>query len=80
VSSRRLPPRGAPPLPRAARDGRAPCRPRLLALNLVLGFALIRLLDAVTDHFVSVYIRDDATLLLLSALQGRLLRWWLGCV
>jgi hypothetical protein len=48
-----------------------------LALNLAIGFALVRALPLATGHFVSVYVLEDATLLWLSAGQGVAFRWWL---
>jgi hypothetical protein len=47
------------------------------ALNLVVGFVIVRTLLALTGRFVSVYLLEDSTLVILSALQGFAFRWWL---
>ncbi len=48
-----------------------------LGLNLALGFVLVRAVWGLTGYFISVYVLEDSTLVLLSALQGFALRWWL---
>ena len=48
-----------------------------LALNLVIGFTIVRILAAVTDQFISVYVLEDVTLVLLSAIQGFAFYFWL---
>lgn len=51
-----------------------------LALNLAIGFLIVRALWTVTGYFVSVYVLEDSALLMLSALQGFAFRWWLDRV
>ena len=48
-----------------------------LALNLVVGFMIVRTLTVLTGHFASFYVLEDWTLVILSALQGFAFRWWL---
>src|SRR5262245_2521055 len=48
-----------------------------LALNLVVGFVIVRTLPVLTGHFVSVYVLEDSSLIILSALQGFAFRSWL---
>jgi hypothetical protein len=48
-----------------------------LALNLFIGFLILRALWTVTGYFVSVYVLEDSALLMLSAFQGFAFRWWL---
>lgn len=48
-----------------------------LALNLVVGFVIVRTLPILTGDFVSVYVLEDSTLVILSGLQGFAFRWWL---
>lgn len=48
-----------------------------LALNLIVGFVIVRTLPVLTGRFVSVYVLEDSTLVILSALQGFAFRWWL---
>ena len=47
-----------------------------LALNLVVGGALVLALRIATGRFVSLYVLNDATILLLSLLQGMVAQWW----
>jgi hypothetical protein len=48
-----------------------------LALNLAVGFAIVRALPALTGWVVSVYVLEDWTLVALSTLQGVAFRRWL---
>ena len=47
-----------------------------LLVNLVVGTALILGLRALTGHFISVYVVNDATLAILSFLQALILHCW----
>ena len=47
-----------------------------LALNLLVGGALVLALRAATGRFVSLYVLNDGTILLLSLLQGMIAQWW----
>ena len=42
-----------------------------------IGFTIVRILAAVTDQFISVYVLEDVTLVLLSAIQGFAFYFWL---
>ena len=77
VGSRRL---GLPP----ARLGRAAGRALdciglgllFLVLNLFVGGAVVLGLRLATGRFVSLYVLNDGTILLLSLLQGLIAQWW----
>lgn len=47
-----------------------------LALNLLVGAALVLGLRAATGRFVSLYVLNDGMILLLSVLQGMIAQWW----
>jgi len=47
-----------------------------LALNLVVGGALVLALRVATGRFVSLYVLNDGTIVLLSLLQGMVAQWW----
>src|SRR5262245_10760948 len=48
-----------------------------LGVNVCLGLGAILLVRSVTQIFVSLYVMDDVTLIVLSALQGFIFRlWW----
>ncbi|HLC41537.1 MAG TPA: hypothetical protein VJO34_07900 [Methylomirabilota bacterium] len=45
-------------------------------INLGLGVSLILAIRALTPWFVSLYLADNAVLLILSFLQGLTFQWW----
>ena len=47
-----------------------------LVLNAALGFSATLLARAATVAFVSLYLNDDVTILVLSGLQALLFQWW----
>lgn len=47
-----------------------------LLLNLGLGFCLALLVRAVGGGFVSLYVNDDMSIVVLSVLQALLFQWW----
>jgi hypothetical protein len=47
-----------------------------LAANLGIGLAIVLALRALTTRFVSVYVLDDASLVVLAAVQGIVVSWW----
>src|SRR5688572_13284860 len=47
-----------------------------LCLNVVSGVALILLVRSITPRFVSLYALQDVLLIILSAVQGLLFRFW----
>jgi len=47
-----------------------------LFLNLGLGFCLALLARAVGVGFVSLYVNDDVTIVILSVLQALVFQWW----
>lgn len=47
-----------------------------LAANLAVGLALILPIRALSGRHVSVYLLNDATIAILSVLQGLVFRWW----
>ena len=47
-----------------------------LGLNLAVGGVLVLGLRAATGRFVSLYVLNDGTILLLSLLQGMVAQWW----
>jgi hypothetical protein len=47
-----------------------------LFLNLGLGFCLALLTRAVAGSFVSLYVNDDVTIVILSLLQALVFQWW----
>lgn len=47
-----------------------------LCLNVGLGFCLALLARAVTGRFVSLYLNDDVSILILSVLQALVFQWW----
>jgi hypothetical protein len=49
-----------------------------LALNVALGIAIVLTVRTVTTRFVSIYLVDDASLLIFSALQASILHAWLS--
>ena len=44
--------------------------------NLAIGGAIVQLLRLMTGEFVSLYILNDGTILILSLLQGLIAQWW----
>jgi hypothetical protein len=47
-----------------------------LVVNLVIGGLMVLALRIVTDGFVSLYVLNDDTILVLSLLQGLIVQWW----
>ena len=47
-----------------------------LALNLLVGGAVVLGLRLATGRFVSLYVLNDVTVLLVSLLQGLIAQWW----
>jgi hypothetical protein len=47
-----------------------------LVANLALGVAVVLSMRALSLPFVSIYVLDDASLVVLSALQGAIFGWW----
>lgn len=47
-----------------------------LVVNLVIGGLVVLVLRVVTDSFVSLYVLNDDTILVLSLFQGLLVQWW----
>lgn len=45
-------------------------------LNVALGFSLTLLMRAATGGFFSLYLNDDVSILVLSALQALVVQWW----
>ena len=49
----------------------------LAVLNLAAGFLLVLALRRLSGSFVSLYLNDDAALLVLSLQQAIVLQWWM---
>ena len=47
-----------------------------LAVNLLVGSALVLAVRLATGRFLSLYVLNDGTVLLLSLLQGLIAQWW----
>ena len=47
-----------------------------LGVNLAIGGLVVLALRIATDRFVSLYVLNDDTIIVLSLLQGLIVQWW----